>query len=145
MFSTEYSCLVITFPSINHFFSLHEPVIYTQIKASFMLAWLLVCLKNIQTVFEETLCINHILKELWLTGHKSLLMFMAGPVMSLLIPNVVLFLLHDIQKLFFQGVVWFSSDVLQDILAILNLVRDALGTALMVVRLAKIIFCNNYS
>lgn len=84
-----------------------------------MLAWL-VCLKNIQTVFKEALCINHILKELWLTGHKSLLMFMAGPVMYLLIPTVVLFLLHDIQKQFFQGVVWFSLDVLRDILAIPN-------------------------
>lgn len=34
-------------------------------------------------------------------------MFMADPVMSLLIPNVVLFLLHDILKQFFQGVVYF--------------------------------------
>ncbi len=66
--------------------------------------------ENVQEIFEEAQCINHILKEVWITGyisHKSLLMFMAGSVMSLLIPNVVLFLLHGILKPFSQGVVYF--------------------------------------
>lgn len=63
---------------------------------------------------------------------------MGCPVMSLLIPNVVSFLLHDILKLFFQGVVCFSSDVPQDILAIPNLDKDALQATVMVVILAKI-------
>lgn len=56
---------------------------------------------------------------------------MGCPVMSLLIPNVVSFLLHDILKLFFQGVVCFSSDVPQDILAIPNLDKDALQATIV--------------
>ncbi len=100
--------------------------------------------EHVQEIFEEAQCINHILKEVWITGyisHKSLLMFMAGSVMSLLIPNVVLFLLHGILKQLSKVMSIFSSDVPQDILAIPNLDKVALQAAVMVVRLAKMMYC----